>query len=44
MNKAAYKDMWVHVEHDGKTVSPVSFELCCEAVSYTHLAHLRPLH
>lgn len=31
MNKAAYKDMWVHVEHDGKTVSPVSFELCCEA-------------
>lgn len=31
MDKAAYEDMWVHVEHDGKTIRPVSFELCCEA-------------
>lgn len=31
MNNAAYKDMWVHVEHDGKTIAPVSLELCCAA-------------
>lgn len=30
MNKDAYKDMWVHVEHDGKTIHPVSLELCCQ--------------
>lgn len=30
MNKSSYKDMWVHVEHDGKTVNPVALELCCE--------------
>lgn len=30
MNKTEYKDMWVHVEHDGKTIHPVSYELCCE--------------
>lgn len=30
MDKCAYKDMWVYVEHDGKTVHPVSLELCCE--------------
>lgn len=31
MDKAAYKDMWVHIEHDGGMVLPVSLELCCEA-------------
>ena len=31
MDKREYKDMWVYVEHDGKTVHPVSLELCCEA-------------
>ena len=30
MDKKNYKDMWVHVEHDGKTVAPVVLELCCE--------------
>ena len=30
MDKKNYKDMWVHVEHDGKTVAPVALELCCE--------------
>ena len=30
MNKTEYKDMWVHVEHDGKNIHPVSYELCCE--------------
>ena len=30
MDKSNYKDMWVHVEHDGKTVAPVTLELCCE--------------
>ena len=30
MDKTNFKDMWVHVEHDGKTVNPVSLELCCE--------------
>ena len=30
MDKSNFKDMWVHVEHDGKTVAPVSLELCCE--------------
>lgn len=29
-NKAEYKDMWVFIQHDGKTVEPVSLELCCE--------------
>lgn len=31
MNKADYKNYWVYIEHDGKTVEPVSLELCCEA-------------
>ncbi len=31
MDKRSYKDMWVHVEHDGKTVHPVALELLCEA-------------
>ena len=29
-NKSEYKDMWVFIEHDGKTVHSVSLELCCE--------------
>ena len=31
MEKSAYKNMWVYIEHDKKTVAPVSLELCCEA-------------
>lgn len=31
MEKSAYKNMWVYIEHDGKTVHPVGLELCCEA-------------
>ena len=31
MDKRDYKNMWVYIEHDGKTVSTVSLELCCEA-------------
>jgi electron transfer flavoprotein alpha subunit len=30
MDKRTYKNMWVHVEHDGNEVHPVSLELCCE--------------
>ena len=30
MDKKNYKDMWVHVEHDGNAVHAVSLELCCE--------------
>ena len=30
MDKSAYKNMWVYVEHDGADVHPVSLELCCE--------------
>ena len=30
MDKSAYKNMWVYVEHDGTKVHPVSLELCCE--------------
>ena len=30
MDKSAYKNMWVYVEHDGNNVHPVSLELCCE--------------
>lgn len=29
-SKNEYKDMWVFIQHDGKTVEPVSLELCCE--------------
>ena len=29
-NKSEYKNMWVFIEHDGKTIHPVSLELCCE--------------
>lgn len=31
MEKSAYKNMWVYIEHDGKTAHPVGLELCCEA-------------
>jgi len=30
INKTDYKDMWVFIEHDGKSVHPVALELCCE--------------
>lgn len=30
MNKSDYKDMWVYIEHDGKKVTDVGLELCCE--------------
>ena len=30
MDKKNFKDMWVYIEHDGKTVNPVGLELCCE--------------
>lgn len=29
-NKTEYKDMWVFIQHDGKTVELVSLELMCE--------------
>lgn len=31
MDKFDYKDIWVYIEHDAETISPVSLELCCEA-------------
>lgn len=31
MDKREYKNMWVHIEHNGGIVHPVSLELCCEA-------------
>ncbi len=30
MNKQDYRGMWVYIEHDGRTIQPVSLELCCE--------------
>ena len=30
MDKSNFRDMWVHVEHDGKAIAPVALELCCE--------------
>ena len=30
MNKTDYRDMWVYIEHDGKTIQTVSLELCSE--------------
>ena len=30
MDKKNYKNMWVHIEHDGTQVHAVSLELCCE--------------
>lgn len=29
-HKSEFKDMWVFIEHDGKTIHNVSLELCCE--------------
>lgn len=30
MQKSDYRNMWVYIEHDGKTAAPVGLELCCE--------------
>ena len=30
MQKSDYKNMWVYIEHDGKSAAPVGLELCCE--------------
>ena len=30
MQKSGYKNMWVYIEHDGQTATPVGLELCCE--------------
>ena len=30
MKKSDYKNMWVYIEHDGRTAAPVGLELCCE--------------
>ena len=30
MEKSAYKDMWVYIEHDGEKAADVGLELCCE--------------
>lgn len=30
MDKQNYKNMWVHIEHSGGEIHPVSLELCCE--------------
>ena len=30
MQKSDYQNMWVYIEHDGKTAAPVGLELCCE--------------
>ena len=30
MQKSDYKNMWVYIEHDGKTAASVGLELCCE--------------
>lgn len=30
MDKRDYKNMWVYIEHDGKTALSVGLELCCE--------------
>ena len=30
MQKSDYKNMWVYIEHDGKTAATVGLELCCE--------------
>ena len=30
MDKKDFKNMWVHVEHDGSAIHPVTLELCCE--------------
>ena len=30
MDKSNYRNMWVHVEHDGEKIHPVTLELCSE--------------
>ena len=30
MQKSDYKNIWVYIEHDGKTAAQVGLELCCE--------------
>ena len=30
MQKSDYKNMWVYIEHDGRTAEAVGLELCCE--------------
>ena len=30
MQKSDYRNIWVYIEHDGKTAAPVGLELCCE--------------
>ena len=30
MKKSDYQNMWVYIEHDGRTAAPVGLELCCE--------------
>ena len=30
MDKKNFKNMWVYIEHDGKSVHPAALELCCE--------------
>ena len=30
MKKSDYRNVWVYIEHDGKTAAPVGLELCCE--------------
>ena len=30
MEKSEYKNMWVYIEHDGRSAAQVSLELCCE--------------
>ena len=32
MEKTAYKNMWVYIEHDGKTAATVSLELCLSLI------------
>ncbi len=30
MKKSDYRNMWVYIEHDGRSAAPVGLELCCE--------------
>ncbi len=30
MRKSDYQNIWVYIEHDGKSAAPVGLELCCE--------------
>ena len=31
MDKSGFKNMWVHIEHDGENIHSVALEHCCEA-------------